>query len=354
MIRRVLTAAAAALVLGAVPAPAVAIDPGSGTPGFCPDDEGVTVVVDFQALGGTTIVRCAPGPVGPGFTGLDALHDAGFEIEGVRRWGEAFICRIEARPGPGESIAIDGNDGYVEACIDTPPAAAYWSYWHAPNGGTWQYSQWGVKNRDAVPGGFEGWSFSLNATAATNPAPRIVPVRPGQEVDEPPASDPEPHPTSSDPDEQAPPKGAGSGSGGQQGSGGGSVAGSGGQHGSSAGGGPGASGNGSGASTGAGAAPGSGTTGSDDGVLPPPLPRESLPPDEAAAGASSAGPSGEPTATPSGQPTWTGGEDLVEPQASSGTKIAGVPVTTLIAVAAVGALGAGAVVTTRRRSSGST
>lgn len=145
-----------------------------GTPGPCPDADGVTVVVDFQELGGDVVVRCAPGPTG---TGLDALQGAGFQIEGVRRWGDAFICRIENVPAPGQQIPVRGNEGYTEQCIDTPPAAGYWSYWHADNGGAWTYSQWGVKNRSAIPGGFEGWSFSLNATADTNPAPRYAPFR---------------------------------------------------------------------------------------------------------------------------------------------------------------------------------
>lgn len=150
----------------------------AGYSGYCKDGNGVTVVIDFQQLGGTTVIRCAPGPVVPGFTGLDALKDAGVPYEGVRRWGDAFICRLYNRPSPAEDIPINGNPTYRERCIDTPPAAAYWSYWHAPNGGSWTYSQFGVKNRNAIKGGFEGWSFSLNATATTNPKPRIAPVRP--------------------------------------------------------------------------------------------------------------------------------------------------------------------------------
>lgn len=335
MIRRVLTALAAALALGiAAPPPAGAIDPGSGTPGFCPDDEGVTVVIDFQALGGTTIVRCAPGPAGPGFTGLDALYDAGIEIEGVRRWGEAFICRIEGRPAPDERIPVAGNEGYVEACIDTPPAAAYWSYWHAPNGGTWEYSQWGVKNRDAIPGGFEGWSFSLNATASSNPAPRIAPVRPDDPPDRPPQQDPQPRPTSNDPDEQAPGGGTAPQPGGAGGTGGGT--GGSGTGGGAEGGAPGGSG---GSGTGSGAE-GGGT----GGALPPPLPRESVPPP-------APGQSGTAAATPSEQPTWTGGEESAAPTAADGPDVGGVPVATLVAVAAGVAVAAAAVVTARRRRS---
>ncbi|MFC5183219.1 ABC transporter substrate-binding protein [Actinomadura harenae] len=195
--------AAAALAAAAVTAApdAYAIDPSKGRPGFCASGTGVTVVVDFQALGGTTIVRCDP-QAGRG-TGLDALKNAGFQIAGVQRWGEAFICRIENRPSAVEKIPIKGNSGYREACVDTPPASGYWSYWHAGNNCAWEYSQWGVKNRDFVQGGFEGWSFSLNATADTNPKPRVAAVRPGT-AGQPCNAPDEPPPSGDDPNERQP------------------------------------------------------------------------------------------------------------------------------------------------------
>ncbi|WP_205624556.1 ABC transporter substrate-binding protein [Actinomadura flavalba] len=202
--RRSLPAAAAIALIAAAAgpvAPAHAIDPGKGHPGFCKTAAGVTVVVDFQRLGGTTIVRCNPRRTRG--TGLDALKGAGFQIAGVQRWGEGFICRIENRPSAVEELPVRGRDGYREACVDTPPGGAYWSYWHAGNNCAWQYSQWGVKNRDFVPGGFEGWSFSLNATAASNPRPRIAAVRPGT-AGRPCVAREEPEPTTNDPNERQP------------------------------------------------------------------------------------------------------------------------------------------------------
>ncbi|WP_330275368.1 ABC transporter substrate-binding protein [Lentzea sp. NBC_00516] len=173
-------AALAAAFLAVAAAPVVhAIDHGKGHPGFCKDDKGVTVVIDFQQLGGDAIVRCNPQPTAG--TGLDAMKGAGFQVAGAQRWGEAFICRVENKPAAADQIPINGRANYRELCIDTPPAAAYWSYWHAGNNCAWDYSQWGVKNRQFIPGGFEGWSFSLNATADTNPVPRVAAVRPGTE-----------------------------------------------------------------------------------------------------------------------------------------------------------------------------
>ena len=206
--RRSIAAAGAGLLLAASGPPTVAhaIDQSKGHPGFCKNGTGVTVVVDFQQLGGTTIVRCNPQTTRG--TGLDALKGAGFQIAGVQRWGEGFICRIENRPSAVETIPVKGNEDYQEACVDTPPAAAYWSYWHAGNNCPWTYSQWGVKNRDFIPGGFEGWSFSLNATADTNPKPRIAAVRPGT-GGEPCNAKKEPKPTSNDPNARQPNPGGG-------------------------------------------------------------------------------------------------------------------------------------------------
>ncbi|WNV88035.1 ABC transporter substrate-binding protein [Umezawaea sp. Da 62-37] len=156
-------ALAALLVLATTfgfPNPALA----QGSQGFCPDASGITVVVDFQELGGSTIVRCATGDQA---TGLAALKNSGIGITGTQRWGEGFICRIEGKPAANS-----------EACIDTPPARAYWSYWHASNGGAWTYSDKGVINRKPPAGSFEGWSFSLDKTETTNPPPRVAPVRP--------------------------------------------------------------------------------------------------------------------------------------------------------------------------------
>lgn len=166
MMALIMVASLLVAVFAAAP-PAHAIDHGKGSPGYCPDADGVTVIIDFQELGGDLIIRCAPGDQE---TGHAALKNAGIEIAGTNRWGEAFICRIEGKPGPD-----------AEPCIDTPPATAYWSYWHASNGGEWEYSQWGVMNRKPPPGSFEGWSFSKDKTEETNPPPRMDPVRPAND-----------------------------------------------------------------------------------------------------------------------------------------------------------------------------
>jgi hypothetical protein len=122
----------------------------------CVGESGVTVVVDFTAFGGGVEIRCAPGDPA---TGLQALQDAGFQITGTQRWGLAFVCRIDGLPTPA-----------VEPCVTTPPASAYWSYWHAPAGGTWSYSTLGAISHDPAPGTVEGWAFGAGSPPST-PAP---------------------------------------------------------------------------------------------------------------------------------------------------------------------------------------
>ncbi|MEA5363109.1 ABC transporter substrate-binding protein [Amycolatopsis sp., V23-08] len=189
MRRLPLVIAAVAGLIAASATPASAVDPAKGYNGICTGNDaltGVTVVVDFQELdgnGGTaapTITRCSPNATpGTDRTGIKALQDAGIAVAGVAQWGLGFVCRLEGRPAATEAIPVSGNPTYKEACVRTPPAGAYWSYWNATGAtSTWTYSSYGALNRNVVPGGFEGWSFSLNRSASSNPVPRVTPLNP--------------------------------------------------------------------------------------------------------------------------------------------------------------------------------
>jgi hypothetical protein len=163
VIRR-LVAALALFAIGismpVAPAPAHAARWADGP---CTDNVGITVVIDFQELGGGVNVRCVPGPVA---SGLDALDKAGIAWEGTRRF-PGFVCRIAGLPG------VDD-----EPCGNTPPATAYWSYWIASRGGSWCYSSLGAGSRTPPPGTIEGWSFSLGRVAVDTPPPRFDPPAP--------------------------------------------------------------------------------------------------------------------------------------------------------------------------------
>lgn len=142
---------------------ASATTPGKGTDGYCQDDNGVTVVVDFQGLGGETLIRCAPGKQENGVT---ALQNAGFELTGAGKYGLAVMCKIEGKPAD-------------QTCTGMPPEKASWSFWTATNGGKWASAQVGAQSWKPPAGAFEGWSFAIGKSYTEYPPPRTEPVRKG-------------------------------------------------------------------------------------------------------------------------------------------------------------------------------
>ncbi|MGP0100225.1 MAG: choice-of-anchor D domain-containing protein [Solirubrobacteraceae bacterium] len=125
----------------------------------CEPSTGVTVIVDDRTLGaGKVYVGCA---LGEQADGVEALQNAGFQLEGTSGYGLAFICRIDGEPTPAE-----------QSCTTTPGSGAYWSYWRGKPGGRWEFSGIGAKSpqsRSPV-GSVEGWSFGGGAP------PRIEPM----------------------------------------------------------------------------------------------------------------------------------------------------------------------------------
>lgn len=143
------TAAAAALA-ALTPAPAAAEPIGD-----CSTTLGVIVVVDFVHFGGDVERGCGADPSKGSTTGLQAMHTAGFVTNGTDEYGTRFICRITdtvtrvAEPTPTQT-----------PCTSTPPASAYWSYWHADAGqATWTPSQLGVATYRPPPGSVTLWVF---------------------------------------------------------------------------------------------------------------------------------------------------------------------------------------------------
>lgn len=144
-------------VLGLIACQAVVM-PGAAqaySDGACPTRAGVTVVVDFQSLGGGVVTRCTDRGVSSGW---DALVATGFNPQGTARFA-GFVCRLSNLPSPAD-----------QDCQNTPPANAHWGYWYAnPRGGNWTYSNLGAGNRVPPEGSVEGWSFS----GGSNPRPGV-------------------------------------------------------------------------------------------------------------------------------------------------------------------------------------
>jgi len=105
----------------------------------CSGTSGVTVVVQFPDH---IEVGCAltDQPI----SGRQALQGAGFHVTVVSKFPGA-VCQIEYFPDT--------------SCANMPPASAYWEYFHANPGGSWDPSDYGYENTKPKPGSFEGWRF---------------------------------------------------------------------------------------------------------------------------------------------------------------------------------------------------
>ncbi len=103
-------------------------------------------------------------------TGLSLLHAAGFATIGTTHDGPAFVCGISPL-GTSARYPTPAED----ACVTTPPASAYWVYWHADPGATgWSYSQLGAASYHPVRGGVDAWTFGDGREAAPPFTPQAV------------------------------------------------------------------------------------------------------------------------------------------------------------------------------------
>jgi len=184
--RYVARLAAAILVVAAVglgvPAPAQAAT--------CDSAHGVSVVVDFHQLGGGVQTHCDRG--GAGESAWSQLEDVGYDLTGVQRQ-PAFVCRINGKPSEEQ-----------DACVNTPPADAYWSLWWSDGkSGKWSYSSEGPGSLKVPEGGYVAMSWQSGtgkAPPGTSPTPH--PTQP--------SPSPTSHPSSSPPHSSAPAQPSGS------------------------------------------------------------------------------------------------------------------------------------------------
>lgn len=168
---RLLTSVIAALglttmLLAATTAPAGAVPQAMGR---CTTSSGVVLAVDLSHWGGPVLRSCGTTPT----TGYELLNQGGWRTTGTGHDGPAFICRIGYsgyRGGRQFPTAAEDN------CVLTPPASAYWSYWHAdPGADDWTYSQLGAMLYRPKPGSVDLWIFGGTDIEGTKGRPRITP-----------------------------------------------------------------------------------------------------------------------------------------------------------------------------------
>lgn len=152
------------MTVGAAPA-AAAARPMSA----CTSTTGVVVAVDFSRWGGPLLRSCGTTPT----TGYALLNQGGWQTTGTQHDGPAFICRIGYAGYQGGTQYPTSKN---EACVLTPPATAYWSYWHAdPGKNTWSYSQLGAMSYHPKPGSVDLWIFGATNITGTQGRPAFPP-----------------------------------------------------------------------------------------------------------------------------------------------------------------------------------
>ncbi|MFJ6104714.1 hypothetical protein ACIQHY_27370 [Streptomyces sp. NPDC092359] len=137
--------------------------------GRCTTSSGAVLAVDFSHWGGPVYRSCGTTPT----TGYELLNQGGWRTTGTGHDGPAFICRIgySGHQG-GKQFPTPRQDD----CVLTPPASAYWSYWHAdPGRNTWEYSQLGAVLYRPKPGSVDLWIFGGTDIEGTRGRPTLTP-----------------------------------------------------------------------------------------------------------------------------------------------------------------------------------
>jgi hypothetical protein len=107
------------------------------------------VVIDN---GSSTSTRCAPagGSAGSALQAVAAVTYVATQ--------PGFVCRIDGYPTKA-----------TDACVGTPPASAYWAFFHASRGGSWAYSSQGVMSYTPPAGSVIGFAFGSGGQPRTAP-----------------------------------------------------------------------------------------------------------------------------------------------------------------------------------------
>lgn len=140
-------------------------DTGAGA-GAGADCDGIGVVVDFGTLDpdGASVCVDADGAT----AATAALEEAGVTTEGSVEWGDAIVCRVNDRPGPDETVDVEGEASFVESCQSMPPAYAYWALWMKSSADAeWEYAQEGLGTLELEPGQTVGLVYTTGTETPT-------------------------------------------------------------------------------------------------------------------------------------------------------------------------------------------
>jgi hypothetical protein len=159
--RGLLSIALAAAVLALSPARAGAGEPAAAT--GCEPGQ-VTVVVDFNELGGPTRAACADA----GGSAARLFDATGFKLTYASAPGmQGFVCTVAGVPADRNCTQGD----------------SYWSLWWSDGSKPWAYATLGVDQLDVPARGFVGFAWHQGSGDAT--APDVAVSTPSSAVPEP-------------------------------------------------------------------------------------------------------------------------------------------------------------------------
>jgi LPXTG-motif cell wall-anchored protein len=153
-VTRRLLGALVAVLLGTATGAVVVAAPAQAA--ACAKGTGVTVVVDYQQLGGGTSTRCVSGG---GSKAAAAFSAAGVGLQRASRQ-PGFVCRVNAKPADA-------------GCVQASPSDAYWSLWVSSGNGSWSYATVGVDGLSVPQGGWVAFSWQGQSGRAQ---PGVAPV----------------------------------------------------------------------------------------------------------------------------------------------------------------------------------
>lgn len=137
----------------------VAVVPAAGA-ATCTTSGGVSVVVDYRELGGSTVTACSPD--GGGKSAAAIFASVGVSLSYATRQ-PGFVCRVNDAPAS-------------DPCVNASPSNAYWGLWWADGStASWRYSSYGVGALTVPSGGSVGWSWQQDRTAGTIVPPGVAP-----------------------------------------------------------------------------------------------------------------------------------------------------------------------------------
>ncbi|KAA1418648.1 hypothetical protein F0U44_09115 [Nocardioides humilatus] len=158
--RRILDPVAATMLVAAAGFLATPAAPAAAAPAAaiaaCPGDNGVTVIVDYNEIGGPTRAGCDPN--GGGESAAAVFPAAGFALEYEPRQ-PGYVCRVTGLPTDRPCLAND----------------SFWSLWWSDGeSGRWVFSNQGVGGLEVPDGGY--LAFSWHEGSGRAQAPDVIPT----------------------------------------------------------------------------------------------------------------------------------------------------------------------------------